>query len=331
MHSLFGLRYQDALQSVFEKRHQRTYGLVRSSGGLASPYPYVLYSDLYDHARFVHGIAQSSFSGLLWTPEVREASSPEELVRRLQAVAFSPLALINAWYLKNPPWKQVNREANNAGHLAPDWEKAEAQCRAVMELRMRFIPYLHAAFVRYQREGLPPFRALVMDYPTDPEVRNLSDEFMMGESVLVAPIIVRSPSRKAGLPTPSLGNEAKRSVYLPEGDWHDFWTGQRYSGKQRIQVSVTLDRMPLFVKSGTILPLATATTNTDDPGSWELTAQVYGDGANAIRLYEDDGSYTPSLNEVTFEWDTAAKTGRLVTKASNGGPRYSVTAWKEMP
>jgi len=50
MHCLFGLRYQDAIQSVFEKRQTRTYGLVRSSGALAAPYPYVLYSDLYDHA-----------------------------------------------------------------------------------------------------------------------------------------------------------------------------------------------------------------------------------------------------------------------------------------
>ena len=90
---------------------------MRSSGALAAPYPYVLYSDLYDHQEFIHGVAKMGFSGLLWTPELRDAKSPEDLVRRLQCVALSPLALINAWYIKNPPWKQVDREANNADSL----------------------------------------------------------------------------------------------------------------------------------------------------------------------------------------------------------------------
>ncbi|MCU1235657.1 MAG: glycoside hydrolase family 31, partial [Candidatus Solibacter sp.] len=145
MHSLFGLRYQDALQDVFERRKQRTYGLVRNSGALAAPYPYVLYSDLYDHKEFVRGMANMGFSGLLWTPELRNAQNREDLLRRLQSVALSPMALINAWYIRNPPWKQVDRDANNADRFMPQWEEVEAACRRVMELRMSLIPYLHAA------------------------------------------------------------------------------------------------------------------------------------------------------------------------------------------
>ncbi|MBV8818239.1 MAG: hypothetical protein JO022_07760, partial [Acidobacteriaceae bacterium] len=109
MHSLFGLRYQQTLLSVFEKRKQRTYGLVRSSGALAAPYPFVLYSDLYDHKEFVRGMVNMGFSGLLWTPELRNAASTEDLIRRLQSVVLSPMALINGWFIKNPPWKQVDR------------------------------------------------------------------------------------------------------------------------------------------------------------------------------------------------------------------------------
>jgi alpha-D-xyloside xylohydrolase len=101
MHCLIGLRYQDTILSIFNQKKERTYGLVRSSGALASPYPFVLYSDLYTHKSFIHGVAQSGFSGLLWTPEVRHALSNEDLIRRLQTVVFSPLAMINAWYL-NP-------------------------------------------------------------------------------------------------------------------------------------------------------------------------------------------------------------------------------------
>jgi alpha-D-xyloside xylohydrolase len=313
MHSLIGLRYQDAIQSVFDQRQQRTYGLVRSSQALAAPYPYVLYSDLYDHQQFIHGVAQASFSGLLWTPELRDAKSPEDLIRRLQSVVFSPLAMINAWYLKNPPWKQMNREANNAGQFAPGWEQFEAQCRKLIELRMKFVPYLHAAFVRYHRDGLPPFRALVMDYPEDPEVQTISDEYLMGDSLLVAPVV-------AGI--------SERSVYLPAGDWHDFWTGKRFSGKQRIDIAVPLNRIGLFVKAGTILPLAQPTLHTEDPASWELTALVFGNGSRAAQLFEDDGSFGPVLNPVTLTWDNVAGSGQIVGIGLTGKLKYSVTEWK---
>lgn len=328
MHSLFGLRYQDALQATFENRQQRTYGLVRSSGALAAPYPYVLYSDLYDHREFVHALAQAGFSGLLWTPEVRDASNPEELVRRLQAVIFSPLAMVNAWYLKNPPWKQVNRAANAAGQFAENWENVEAQCRAMIELRMKFIPYLHAAFVRYQREGLPPFRALVMDYPSDPAVAQLDDEYLMGDDILVAPVIVgRRASGGTGATAPSL-REARRSVYLPEGEWYDFWTGEKYAGKRRIELTVALDRVPVFVKAGAILPLATPTLHTEDAASWKLHATVYGDGARGAQLFEDDGSFAPAFPEVRLTWNAAAAKGNVVRAVSGGLEKtYEIIEW----
>lgn len=313
MHSLIGLRYQDTIQSIFDKRKQRTYGLVRSSQALAAPYPYVLYSDLYDHRQFIHAVAQTSFSGLLWTPELRDAKGPEDLIRRLQSVVFSPLAMINAWYLKNPPWKQMNRAANNAGQFAPDWEQFEAQCRELIELRMKFIPYLHAAFVQYQREGLPPFRALVMDYPDDFQVRTISNEYLMGDSLLVAPVVA---------------GETNRSIYLPAGDWYDFWTGEKHHGKQTIELNVPLQRIPLFVKAGTILPLAQPTLHTDDPASWKLTALVFGDGSQGAQLFEDDGSFTPTLTRVTLSWDKAAATGQLATAESTVKPKYNVTEWK---
>lgn len=328
MHSLFGLRYQDALQQVFEARRQRTYGLVRCSGALAAPSPYVLYSDLYDHREFVHAIPQASFSGLLWTPEVRDAATPEELVRRLQAVVFSPLAMINAWYLKHPPWKQVNRRANAAGEFVDDWQQIEATCRATIELRMKFVPYLHAAFVRYRREGLPPVRALLMDYPDDPQVANLDDEYLFGDDVLVAPIVVgRRAEGAAGATSASL-RDARRTVYLPAGDWYDFWTGKKQAGNARIDVTAPLDRIPLFVRAGAVLPLATPTLHTEDAASWRLSVMVYGDGSRGARLYEDDGSYEPTLPEVRLSWDASSGKGATVRSAPAGARAYSVVDWR---
>ena len=313
MHCLYGQRYQGTLQNVFERRKERTYGLVRSSGALAAPYPYVLYSDLYDHKEFVRGMANMGFSGLLWTPELRNAQNREDLIRRLQSVALSPLGLINAWYIKNPPWKQVERNANNAGQFMEDWETVEAACRRVMELRMRLIPYLHAAFVRYHRQGLPPFRALVMDYPQDTATWSVDDQFLMGDALMAAP---------------AFAGEPVRSVYLPAGDWYDFWSGKRYTGKQKMEVRPSLDEIPIFVKAGTALPLAEATLHTGDPDSWRLRVQVYGGGAAQSTLFEDDGSFVPALPEVRLSWD--GQRGSVSRTAGVAGPRYQVIEWKRV-
>jgi alpha-D-xyloside xylohydrolase len=313
MHCLFGLRYQDTIQSVFERRGLRTYGLVRSSGALAAPYPYVLYSDLYDHKAFIHAVAQSAFAGLLWTPEVRDAASPEDLVRRLQSAALSPMALINAWYIPNPPWKQVERAANKEGRFDADWEKLEQICRGVLELRMQLVPYLHAAFVEYHMTGLPPFRPLVMDWPADAETWTVDDQWIIGPGLLVAPVVA---------------GQTSRSVYLPEGTWYDFWTGARHEGRRRIEVSPPLEQIPLFVRSGTLLPLARVTLHTDDTRSGELRVRAYGGTDAALALYEDDGAHPATTTEVALSWSAATRSGTLHRAGTARQPGYRAVAWE---
>ena len=273
----------------------------------------MLYSDLYDHKEFIRGVANMGFTGMLWTPELRNAENPEDLIRRLQTVVLSPLAQIDAWYIKNPPWKQVERNANNADRLAPGWEAVEAQCRAVMELRMRLVPYLHAAFVRYRREGLPPFRALAMDYPEAPGAWAVDDQYLVGDSLMAAPLT---------------GGQTERPVYLPPGDWYDFWTGEKHAGDRRISIQAPLEQIPIFVKAGAILPLAEPTLHTGDAASWRITAQVYGERPRPAVLYEDDGSWNPALTEVTLRWHADARTGSVARAGSSSGPRYEIAGWK---
>lgn len=313
MHSFLGLRYQDTIQSVFERRKTRTYGLVRSSHALAAPYPYVLYSDLYDHKEYIRALANSGFSGLLWTPEVRDARSTEDLIRRLQTVILSPLAQVDTWYMKNPPWKQVERRANSAGQFSPNWEEVEAQCRKLIELRMRLAPYLYAAFVRYHKQGIPPFRALVVDYPDDPGTWTIDDQFLMGESLLVAPVTA---------------GETKRSVYLPQGEWFDFWSGSAHPGKTRLDIPVPLDRVPIFVKSGTMLPLAEPALHTEDEAGFQLTVQVYGGSPGPAVLYEDDGSPDPEFREVTLRWDHEQSSVSVERSGRGSGKQYALKNWQ---
>lgn len=318
MHSAMGLLFQDMVDGLYRRRDRRTFGEVRSAHALAAPYPFVLYSDLYDHRDFVRGVVNCGFSGLLWCPEVRHAASADELVRRLQAVVMSPQSLINAWYIKNPPWKQWDTEKNNADSFAENRTEVETLCRDVLRLRMQFLPYLCAAYYRYWTEGLPPFRALVMDYPDDKNVWGVDDEYLMGDRVLVAPVIANSGSR--------------RDVYLPAGAWFDFWTGQRFEGGQKHTFEVPLAQIPIFLKDGALLPLAAPGAYAADSAGRQLTVRVYGDGRLPITLIEDDGvSYgveRGEYNRLTLAWDAAKGAGTAKRTGKLPVPAYAVRAWR---
>jgi alpha-D-xyloside xylohydrolase len=315
MHCFFGIRYQETIQSIYQRRNTRTFGLVRSSHALAAPHPYALYSDLYNHQEFIRGLVNSGFSGLLWCPEVRDAENTEDLVRRLQTVIFSPVAMVNAWYIKNPPWKQVNQAANNSGDFAGNWEQLESLCSELIELRMKLVPYLYSAFVNYYRSGTPPFRAVVMDCPGDTQTWTIDDQFLAGENLLVAPVVA---------------GQQRRTVYLPDGQWFDFWTGEEHNGRQRLEVVPPLEQIPLFVKSGTLLPLAKPTLSTDHPASFNLSVRVYGHGQHSFVLYEDDGLPAPEFTQVRLTWDATKQAGSVERTGPKRGHSYTVTKWERV-
>ena len=301
MHSLFGLRYQAAIWDQYKQRKKQTYCLVRSSGALAAPYPFVLYSDLYDHRQFVRALVNSSFSGLLWCPEVRDAKSEEDLVRRLQTVVFSPLAMINGWYIPNPPWKQLDRKRNNANDLTPGWESLETQCREILGWRMQLVPYLMAAFERYAADGTPPFRALALDWPDRTELSGIDDAWMVGDRMLVAPLFAGEPGRK---------------VTLPPGIWHDYWTGAVVSGGRVLDILASQSKIPVYVKGGSIMPLARVTGSVGDSASRRLSVRVFGDGQLPFESVRADGS------SLRLTW--SAGEGKV---QALGSPHYTVEGW----
>jgi alpha-D-xyloside xylohydrolase len=316
MHSLFGVLYQQAITGAYRSANRRECGEVRSSHALAAPYSSVLYSDLYDLADFTRGMLTAGLSGLLWCPEVRQCESNEELIRRMQLVMLSPQALVNGWMIRNPPWKQVEIEKNNADSFAPDWEKTEAICRELIQLRMRLIPYLYAAFATYRRAGLPPFRPLVIDYPNDPKVYPLEDIFLVGPSLLVAPAFVGQTARK---------------VYFPEGTWHCFWTGERYEGGQELMVPAPLERIPLFVRDNSLLPLARPVAYCADDVVFDLDVRVYGNAPSPIALWEDDGlsfdHERGDFTEVILTWENGA--GSVKRQGTYPKERYRIASWEK--
>jgi len=317
MHNMIGSLYQKTLLGAFEERNKRTLSQVRSSGALSSSLPFVLYSDLYKHREFIRGVATAGFSGLLWSPEVRSCISGEDLIRRVQSVIFSPHALLNCWRILNPPWKQVDLNKNLAGEFMENWENIQALCRKFFEIRMSLLPYLYSSFARYQHEGLPPFRAMVMDYPEDPNTYQLDSQYMMGDSILAAPMV--------------LEDGTQRKVYLPKGEWYDFWTNEVYKGGKFYDVKAEIDRIPVFVKSGTTLPYAKPVQCVTRDTIFDITVRCYGDECRDFELYEDDGftfDYKKGIyNKVLLKWNHDGK-HEVLRRGNYKGLKYNVFSWE---
>ena len=192
-HTMFGVLY---MQTILEALGEtKTLSEVRSAGALSAPYPFALYSDLYDHKDFIRGVVNSGFSGILWCPEVRHAKSEKDLIRRIQTVVFSAQCLINAWYCVEAPWIK--------------WG-CEDKVRELLKVRKTLVPMLKTAFEEYRKTGKAPVRALVSDYTDDPETYGIDNQYIFCDKLIVAPM------------TEADGD--CRKVYLPEGKWVDFWT-----------------------------------------------------------------------------------------------------------
>lgn len=212
-HQMFGTLYMQTILKALDGKP--TLSEVRNAGALAASYPFVLYSDLYDHEDFIRGVVNSGFSGLLWTPEVRNARSKKDFVRRLQTNVFSVQCLINAWYCKNAPWIE--------------WD-CEDEVRSLLKVRKSLVPMLKTAFEQYKESGKPPVRALVCDYTDDSNTYSIDDEYIFCDKLIVAPMTEQSDERR---------------VYLPEGKWCDYWTKVPVSSGW---FTVCTDNIPVYEK-----------------------------------------------------------------------------------
>jgi alpha-D-xyloside xylohydrolase len=304
MRQIYGLVWQQMTTSWFREKNRRTWGLVRASNAGASSFPYVIYSDYYSHRDFITALINSSFIGVLWVPEVRSSKNAEEWVRRMQSVCFSPMAMLDAWADKTKPWT---------------FPEAEQAVREVVNLRMQILPYLYTAFAQYHFKGLPPFRAMnlvegfafrpaadqgKLDATLNPYAsaikQDIKDQYMVGDNLLVAPMFEGQKSRK---------------VFLPEGKWYDFYTGDLVGENEIIEVSPGLDKIPLFVKDGGIIPLMPVHKNALDACKrLKLEIRHYGTGDGLYSLYDDDGmTFNYEKGEYSFtEFSvTRNKKGRL--------------------
>ena len=287
----YGLLVQKHSFEMFRRNNVRTYGLVRASNAGGASFPYVIYNDNYSHEDFITALINSGYAGVLWTPEVRASKTAEEWLRRFQTVCFSPMAMINAWSSSTQPW--------TFPEVAP-------QIKAVAELRMRMMPYWYSEFAKYHYDGTPPFRGMSLEEgfsgnvskektATDLEanpyeeavVKEVKDQYMAGEFLLVAPLFT---------------GQTSRTVILPKGKWFDFYTGKLVGDGEIITISPGLDQIPVFVKNGAIIPMMPALLHAPKAGQKvDLEIRHYGDQNGSYKLYDDDGE-TFAYEKGIFSW-----------------------------
>lgn len=172
---------------------------------------------------------------------------------------------------------------NHAAMDSPDHEPwrygkyYEDIIRRYLKLRYRLLPFLYTVLEESHRTGVPMFRPLLLNYQEDENTLGIDDEFMIGDDLLVAPIL--KPNLTA------------RIVYLPPGVWFDYWTGARHEGGGMIRVDAPLETVPLFVRGGAILTLGPEQNYVGEKPAGPLQFEIYPDarGEASTLLYEDDG------------------------------------------
>jgi alpha-D-xyloside xylohydrolase len=206
---------------------------------------------------------------------------PELFVRWFQWGAFQPVMRAHGERMHNEVWSYG--------------KQAEPILEKYLRLRYELMPYIYSLGYRTYQTGAPFTRALFMDFPDDPNVSDIRDEYMFGPAFLVAPVTEQGAT--------------SRKVYLPAGsDWYDYWTNDRIKGGQTITAAAPIDTIPLFVRAGSIVPLGAPILSTQQSQAI-ASVRVY-PGANAdFTLFSDDGTtyaYEKGTGSVTtLHWNEA--------------------------
>lgn len=225
-----------------------------------------------------------------WTqiPEAELDEWQELNTRWFQFGAFVPLFRSHG----QNPYREI-------WNIAPEDSPHYASMATHLRLRYRLMPYIYSlAGDMYHRDGTL-MRGLAMDFPGDPTARAVEDQYLFGPSILVSPVTERGAT--------------SRPVHLPAGaDWYDLHSGQRHAGGQTLTAEAPLERMPLFVRAGAIIPTGPAIAHSGESLNAPLTLNIWTGADGAFSLYEDDGlGYGYERGEfsrIPIAWDDEAGT-----------------------
>lgn len=226
-----------------------------------------------------------------WTSDIggfltNERLDPELYARWFEWGAFCPIFRTHGTRPENEPWSYG--------------DEVEAICRRYLDLRYRLLPYIYSCSRMVTETGRVFMRAMCMDYADDPIAVEQTHQYMFGPAILVAPVTEK-------------GCRVKK-IYLPCGDWYDFWSSEKYSGGTWIEVAAPLGRIPLFVKAGSIIPMLPEDRRIKHTGEYNienLELRVFAGNDGAFELYNDNGlTYAYEKGEyekLSFEYSNKGK------------------------
>lgn len=232
-------------------------------------------------------------------------TTPELLTRWIQVGCFSPLFRNHSAMgsRKQEPW-QFGEEVMDI-------------YRKYVKLRYQWIPYFYDLFYEEEKTGAPIIRPLVFHYEKDEVAKTCNDEFMVGERMLVAPVVYPGMT--------------KRMVYLPEGEWYDYWTHEKHEGQSWIIKDAPMDVCPIYVKAGSIIPMMESVSYVGEKPLDTLILDVYpGDGAcdhyldNGEDFAYQDGKY----HKYHFTVDEAGNVQGTIAHAGYEKPYQKIVVRK---
>lgn len=210
----------------------------------------------------------------------------ERLIRWVQVGTFLPLMRVHGYMSDTEPWNY----GDDAKRIITDF----------IRLRYRLMPYIYSEAAQVSLDGSTIMRPYIFDFPQDDEALMQEGSYMFGHSILVSPVL------EAG------ASECK--VYLPEneGGWYDWWTGEKTEGGQYVRAKVNIEKIPVYIKGGSIVPLGGekqfVAQKTDDP----VTVKIYPGADASFVLYEDEGdnyNYEDgAYSLIGMEWNEAQHT-----------------------
>ena len=229
-----------------------------------------------------------------WGGQYTDQDYIQRMIRWVECATFLPLMRIHGYMSDTEPWRYG--------------EEAETIIREQLNLRYRLLPYIYSAAAEVSREGSTLMRPLLFDFADDAEALRHETEYMFGKSILVNPVVAPDVTTY--------------QTYLPKNKagWYDFHTGKHYEGGQTVTTDVTLAKIPVFVKGGSILPLGPvkqyAMQDSDEP----MEIRVYPGADAAYTLYMDEGdNYNYEQGAfalIKMQWDE--KTGKLTVSPCEG-------------
>ncbi|HEY1020739.1 MAG TPA: TIM-barrel domain-containing protein [Flavisolibacter sp.] len=273
LHNLFPLAYAKAPYEKFQQ-HNKMRGLNQTREGYAGiqRYPFIFAGDWPSEWQYFAPVIKAGLNiGLSgvgnWAHCMggfEHPADPELYIRWVQFGMLSPVALV--FGMDHPGYKEP---WNYGGDALRNFKKYDS-------LRYRLMPYIYSNAYQMYKTGAPLMRALVLDHQEDENVYEISDQYLFGRDLMVCPVTTKGAQT--------------RTVYLPEGDWYDYWTGKKYNGKQYVHVVTPLDTMPIFARSGAIIPQQPVMQYVDEKPVDVLTLEVFPGKESSFSLYEDDGA-----------------------------------------